>query len=368
MNIEQIKTIKLNFILATARTGSTLLSTMLNTHPNVVSTFEEPFAYNLYPKYKNITKWTSKTIQEFCYDFYLFSEGRLEVQFGTKKDLETQLEKNKEYLTVDTAIKIAYLCFFPNKEKSEITTVVDKQLMFHLYLEKIAKNYPDSKFIILHRDPRDQCLTRFKMLKRKNIHQGYYRIAGAWNFVYGKLLRLKTKIGSNRFLEVKYEDLISNPEIELKKICSFLDITYNNVMLKYDEQINEEVKKTKLDAEILKEFSLFHGGLREKVNTEKIGAWKKDLKTEEANLIWTICGSLAEKIGYTKHENFIRQKIKPTEYLVNFTVYRIRIVTYLYHVFPYFVRYLVKKIKYGKNFKNWVLISKDFYDKNYYNK
>jgi hypothetical protein len=65
MDIEQFKNIKLNFILATARVGSTLLVSMLNAHQNVISTSEEPFAYNLYPKYSKVKKWTSKVILFF---------------------------------------------------------------------------------------------------------------------------------------------------------------------------------------------------------------------------------------------------------------------------------------------------------------
>jgi hypothetical protein len=45
-----LKNISLNFILSTGRTGSTLLSSMLNMHPEILSVSEEPFAYNLYPK------------------------------------------------------------------------------------------------------------------------------------------------------------------------------------------------------------------------------------------------------------------------------------------------------------------------------
>jgi hypothetical protein len=43
--MQDIDKISLNFILSTGRTGSTLLSSMLNMHPNVISTSEEPFAY-----------------------------------------------------------------------------------------------------------------------------------------------------------------------------------------------------------------------------------------------------------------------------------------------------------------------------------
>jgi hypothetical protein len=367
LNIEQIKDIKLNFILATARTGSTLLSSMLNTHPNVISTIEEPFAYSLYPKYSKIKIWTSETIQKYCYDFYLFSEGFLEIQFGTKKDLVTLLEDNKSILTSDIAIKLTYLCFFPNKDKTQISTIIDKQLRFHFCLEKVAQFYPKSKFIILYRDPRDQCLAKYRMSEKKNIKENYYRISNVWNYVYETLYQAKIKIGNSRFLEIKYEDLVLNPEFELNKICSFLDIPYYEIMLKYDEQIKKEVSITTLKEEGLKEFTIFHEGLRQKVNTNKIGFWKQGLKEEEVNIIWTVCGSLAEKIGYKKKEVFVKQKLKLNNYLTFLYLLVIRTIAALYYYSPFYFKWLIKKIKYSKKFKTDGLTNKEFYKTSYHN-
>jgi sulfotransferase family protein len=352
LNIEQIKDIKLNFILATARTGSTLLSSMLNAHPNVISTFEEPFALNLYPRYKNVKKWTSRTIQAFCYDFYLFSEGFLEVQFGKRKDLETILETHKLELTVDIAIRLTYLCFFPNKNKSEIITIVDKQLKFHLCIEKVALLFPESRFIILYRDPRDQALIRDRMSKRKNRKEDYYVISNIWQNTYHRLNRYKKETDSSRFLEIKYEDLVSNPEMELKKICSFIEIPYNSTMLNYNELINREMSETSINKNSLKEFTLFHKGLTQKTSTDKIGIWKQGLKPEEANLIWSVCGELAEKIGYKKDENFKKQALPVKNYLHYIVASVKRMIARLYYESPFSVKYLVKKIKYGRHFKS----------------
>ena len=138
MNLEQIQNIKLHFILTTARTGSTMLSSMLNAHPNVISTIEEPFAYNLYPKYHNIKNWTSETIQNYCYDFYLFSEGRLGLQFSSKKELEKLLETYKSQLNYTLAIRITYLCFFPTKDKSDISTVLVNFLLMLALLRRAS--------------------------------------------------------------------------------------------------------------------------------------------------------------------------------------------------------------------------------------
>jgi hypothetical protein len=166
--VQDLDKISLNFILSTGRTGSTLLSSMLNMHPNVISTSEEPFAYNLYPKYHSITNWDDKTILEFCNDFFLFSEGKLEPQFGNKEDLSKILKSNQSHLNGNMEIKLAYFAFFPNKNKENITTIVDKELAFHHVMEKVASYYPTSKFIILYRDPRDNVLIKLKRAKKQN--------------------------------------------------------------------------------------------------------------------------------------------------------------------------------------------------------
>ena len=369
MNIEQIKDIQLNFILASPRTGSTLLSSMLNAHPNVVSTSEETFTYSLYPKYKNVTKWTSKIIQNFCYDFYLFSEGKFEIQFGTKKDLVDLLENFKEHLTYDIVIKLVHLCFFPGKDKSNITTLVDKHLVFHFILEKVASIYPESKFIILYRDPRDNALVKRRMFERQKTKvQSYYQLSCSWKFVYERLGKLRYKIGLDRFIEVKYEDLVSNPEVELKKICAFLNTPYNEKMLTYDEQLKTEVTKNieNLSTDTKNLITLLHGGLSEKVNTNKVGFWKQGLSKEEADLIWTICGNLAEKIGYLKHDNFVKQPIKFKDYLTYINILITRAKTLLYYSSPFFIKYIIKKIKYGKRFKSEGYSSEEFYQRTYY--
>ena len=124
--MQNLDKISLNFILSTGRTGSTLLSSMLNMHPNVISTSEEPFAYNLYSKYHSVSNWNDEMIESFCNDFFLFSEGKLDAQFGSKEDLKDILKKNQSILHGINAIKLAYFAFLTNKNKSEITTIVDK--------------------------------------------------------------------------------------------------------------------------------------------------------------------------------------------------------------------------------------------------
>jgi hypothetical protein len=98
-------------------------------HPNVISPHEEPFSYTLYQKYGDIKHWTSKEINSYCNDFYFFLKGKLN-RFGTKEGLRVALETHKPDLTFEIVIHLTYLSFFPEKDKTGITTIVDKQLGF----------------------------------------------------------------------------------------------------------------------------------------------------------------------------------------------------------------------------------------------
>lgn len=278
--------LSLNFILSTGRTGSTLLSTMLNMHQNIISTSEEPFAYNLFPKYKNKTNWTDETIREYCFDFFLFSAGKLEPQFGKKDDLYQILKEHQAFLTGELAIKLSYLAFMPFKDKSQVNTIVDKELKSHFIVKQLSQYYPQAKFIVLTRDPRDNALVKRKRDLKKNQKRTYYLLSKIWDYEYASLLKKLARIDSKRYIIVKYEDLVSEPEKTLSRITQFLSLTYNSNMLNYDSTFNERLSSGKetLNPKTISHLEGFHAGLGQKVSTDKVGIWQKELSVEDKNL------------------------------------------------------------------------------------
>lgn len=358
-----IKHTSLNFILSTGRTGSTLLSSMLNMHPGIISVSEEPFAYNLYPKYKDVTNWDGATISEFCYDFYLFSEGKLEPQFGKSGDLVKLLTEHKAILTGEYAIKLAYFAFFPNKDKSQVTTIVDKELKFHYFLDDVAAWYPQSKFIVLLRDPRDNVLIKLKRAVKKKKRESVLFFAKTWDYEYAKLYEKIAGISSDRYIHVKYEDLVSAPEETLKRISEFLGVAYTPKMLDYDQKFKEEIEKAELVGDTVKQhLSMYHEGLTQKVSTDKVGIWKKELSQEDNNLIWSICEKTALKSGY-EAEGCKRVSYTGFNSLYDRGRFRFNkvLVPNAYYSLPFSLKYFIKKLKYGKNFKNGTWATGDFY-------
>ncbi len=356
--------IRLNFILSTGRTGSTLLSTMLNMHTEIISVSEEPFAYNLYHKYKDQADWSDETIRGFCYDFYLFSEGKLEPQFGKPEDLVKILKAHQAGLNGVKAIKLAYLAFFPLKDKSNTITIVDKQLKFHSLLDRIARYYPQSRFIVLYRDPRDNVLVKIRRGIRQKRNEGLLFYAKTWNYEYSLLRRQISRLPAERYMEVTYEDLVTRPEPVLKRICNFLELPFEPQMLEYDQRVKKDLQEQEasLGSSVKQHLSLLHEGLTQKPNTDKVGHWKTGLTEKDYNMVWSICGKTATAIGYRNEgckavsyftPAFIKQWLR-------FYIIKI-IIPAIYYNLPFGIIYLIKTLKYGKNFRDGKWQTKDFY-------
>ncbi len=357
MTSEEVKKIHINFIVCGPRTGSTLLSSMLNMHPEVISPVEEPFSYNLYFKYHNVKKWTRSVIDDYCKDFFLFSGNLLSFQFGTKNELKERLLKHEKALDFNLVVRLTYLCFIPLKHKKGITTIVDKQIKMSNYLLQASTMYPEAKFVLLYRNPLDNIPRRKRMLDngyKKKRKQSFMYNALNWNYDYSLLMRDKEKISPDRILEVKYEDLILDPKTQLQKICNFLAIPYSDQLLEYDEIYKKSFEKLSSEYDI-SSYLLSHLGLTQKPLPSKIGAWKKELDPADANVIWDICGKTAEKMGYTRDPS-IASVSRGLPYYLRYT--KLLILKYsiqhLWISLPFSVQALLKKMKYGKSKFNYV--------------
>lgn len=345
--MDNLNNISLNFIVSTSRTGSTLLTSMLNMHKEVLSFSEEPFLYSLYPKYKHITNWTDRVIEQFCYDFYLFSEANLKFQFGKKEDLQKILQQNKIGLNIENAMKLTCLNFLPHKDKSQIKTIVDKELKFHHVLSEVADFYPNSKFIVLVRDPRDTVLINIKKKEKEKTSANLIEIAKTWDYVYQILCDKITLLDKSRCIKIKYEDLVENPEDTLKKISRFININYDSNMLNYNEEIIKTIEQA---SPIVKNHIVTtHEGLIQKVNTKKIGVWKKELSKQQSDTIWSICAQTAINNGYQKDSSDIisYMNIINSYHLMRFYITNV-FIPKIYFSAPFILKYFIKKIKYHR--------------------
>ena len=286
------------------RSGSTLLEFLLDAHPNINIPLESRFIIHLYFKYAKKTTWTKKEKQSFLDD--LFKERMISTFWEIdKQQLKIDIlntEGNVSFFELCRIITANYISFFP---KEAIKVQGNKNPPFGLWCDILYQLYSQSKFIHLVRNPLD-FISSHKKMGDKNLVYFAYR----WRLMNTKIEKLKSETPSS-FITIKYENLISNPEDTLKKICYFLNINYTPKMLVFNEVL--KLQFSKLDPESdKKKWKFIHSHLQNLVNPidkSNKESWETILTTREIKEMTYITKDVASIFGYDFNDNG-RFKIK----------------------------------------------------------
>ncbi len=143
------------------------------------------------------------------------------------------------------------------------------------HIEKLAKIFPKAKFIHIIRDGRDSSASFYRRWHR-TPELTIYR----WKKVV-KEGRRQGALVEGRYFELKYEDLTQNPEEWLKRICKFLNIEFNVLVLQSSRPYME-------------------GQANDGLNqiSQNSGNWRELLSQRKASNLETIAGSTLRQFGY----------------------------------------------------------------------
>ncbi|MFN3918448.1 MAG: sulfotransferase family protein [Flavobacteriales bacterium] len=285
---------RIYFIVGMGRSGTTLLSNMLNMHPEVVSTPENNFA--LFGK--SLAKSRLLNI-----DFELFKEmikrrhnHETSIWFPSDSFIDAI---SREDVSYSQLCKAVYLNYDKAKNPEEASVLVDKNPIYSLYMDKILKLFPEARFIVLSRDYRDNILSRKRVftgwINSNTIH------SYMWAKYYKSIMAFANKHkGITHFF--RYEDLVSHPESELKRLCDFLQVEYCQDMTNPAENTAKLLShaEVNLGLESRKKIELMHNRLLKPIDTEKLNKWQGKFNQSELNTIEVIAGKTGEYFNYKK--------------------------------------------------------------------
>jgi len=99
----------------------------------------------------------------------------------------------------------------------------------HVGFKAMSKAWPAAKFIHLIRDPRDIAISHVKL----GWSGHYYFAADPWIEAERDWESLSANLSKDQFIDVRYEELVANPETELKRVCEFLGVDYSENLFDY---------------------------------------------------------------------------------------------------------------------------------------
>jgi len=238
------------FIVGPLRSGTTMLRLMLDHHPqiNIFGEFEYPVMHA--DHCAQDADWP--TVSAYC-DWLETNRMFCDARVTLRRDLSyPDLVRN----------------FFSQHAAMTEKAIVGATV--HSRFDLIAKLWPKARFIHTVRDPRD--------VAGSAVAQGWtgHVYFGA-KFWLEPELRWEAldDVPPEQKIEVRYEELVRNPQAELARLCTFLGLAYDSAMLTYDQRSTYAPPDPSL-----------------------IQRWRREMPPRDARLVDGVCGELLVRRGY----------------------------------------------------------------------
>jgi hypothetical protein len=323
--IKKIASLPLFFILGRPRSGTTLLASLFDAHPNIMLPFECALIINIYAKYRRTKYWDKSILLSFYHDIIMqrkFDSWR--VNTDGLKDYLLSLEGEASF---ETMIKAVYLKFNSFFGKKEIRIIGDKKPVYAIYPKRLIWLFPNARFIYLTRDYRDNILS----IKKVDFEAPFTALlAYRWRFAANRIEKIRNKF-PHQFYTIRYEDLVLDPSVHLQKMCDFLGIQYDETVLDFYRIKDELLEKFPRE-----HIERYHSSLLNPIDSTRVYGWKKSMPEQDITTADFIVGKHALISGYL---------VKPGKMTLGILLKAATGTAYGY--FAYQLRFLVDHFPFG---------------------
>ncbi|UJF34301.1 sulfotransferase family protein [Paenibacillus hexagrammi] len=189
-------------------------------------------------------------------------------------------------------------------QSSEAEIVVDKSPRYYYLLEFIDSLFPQSKRIWLIRNPlsilssykKVESLTNSRFSIENDLLNPQFNIKMT-DLTVG-FFRYYHYFSSNHPLayRLQYEKLVSNPVEEMRKVCKFLEITYEEDLEKYGEKMHSSKSDLFYSMGVGDPFLAKHS----EPHRDSIDSWKDILSKKEVEMYCQVLGArIFHELGYS---------------------------------------------------------------------
>jgi len=236
------------FLIGAKRSGTTVLRLMLDHHSQIAWPFEFEFVSNLLP---DDDHWPDL---EGVYDY-----------------LSTNRQFLQANLAIDKTLSVAELVDSFLVQKRELASKPFVGATVHRDYQRLLGVWPEAKFIHLLRDARDVARSSIGIGWAGNHWSGGHR----WIEAEQEWRELRKNLADDRWIELKYEDLIVRPVEVLTEICGFIGVGYEEALFDYTKDSTYERPDPSL-----------------------IEQWRRKMTEEQIRTVEACAGKMMVECGY----------------------------------------------------------------------
>ena len=175
----------------------------------------------------------------------------------------------------------------------------DKSTNYIRHVRRIRRALPEARFVHLIRDGRDVAVSL------RDVWFGPRSIAEAaekWRDEVSKARRQARKMPG--ILEVRYEDLVSDPEPVLHEVCDFVQLEWDPEMLGYRPTAMERLSELRGDLHrgdrIISEAErvAHQANVSRPLSLQSVGRWRTEMSAGDRVIFDEQAGELLRELGY----------------------------------------------------------------------
>jgi hypothetical protein len=283
------------FIVGVGRSGTTLLRLMLDAHPDLAIPPETVFVPELIA----------------AADAGADPDGLLEFLRSTRRWPDLQIPDSKMLERFRASPRLdgggaARAMFALYAERQGKHRWGDKTPKYSLHMRELEDALPEARFVHLLRDGRDVALSRARMVTgRGDPPPPATRVARRWKRRIEEARELSRSV--SHYLEIRYEDLVTDTEPTLRRVCEFIELDWDPRMLEYHAHAGERLEEMQRalpakdedrDPVSAGQRMQVHALASEPPKRSRVAAWKTEMDASQQAGFERIAGDLLAELGY----------------------------------------------------------------------
>lgn len=282
-------------VVGAPRSGTTLLRFMLDSHPLLTIPPETAFL----PAVAELRQSGSVTAHDL---FNLITTFPGDAPVWPDFDLSArEFREELGRLTpfdVSAGVRTFYSLYSSKQQKPRFG---DKTPTYCVHMSAIERLLPEAHFIHIIRDGRDSSMSLRPLwfAPARDIAS----LARYWR--YNVTTAREAGRSAGAYMEVRYEDLVTEPEPQLRSIGRFLDLPFDYSMLRYWERtpsrLREHKERVRLDGTVAVSQEQRRNQqllVREPLQPSRAFQWKQQMNRSDRAEFLSHAGDLLVELGY----------------------------------------------------------------------
>jgi hypothetical protein len=274
------------FIGGCPRSGTTLLRSLVDNHPDLAMPAETQFVLEVYAARERYGDLRRPEARRAIAEWLFYEDGHGGRRLRVKNSLSREAAVERVMAAPPTLGSLFATCFRIYAEAYGKPRWGAKRPAYAPHVRDIFRLFPDAQFVNVIRDPRASVASQVKLRWYRECDRLENAIA-TWETAVQRLDAFAGRLRLDQLLDVRYEDLVRDPRRALRAICEFAG-------LRTGEAVEEMIASERIG--IFREG--WHDRLKQPIDTTAVDAWRTQLGPRKTALVERATGAYFTRFGY----------------------------------------------------------------------